>query len=161
MPTVASPTIRPFSPPDKPAIVAILMSSEPWKRLGYTESEWDKLFAPLPAGHECYVMEVDARVAGIALVRQKFLFGDYLGLFAVAEWARGRKLGARLLAHVESVVFARGSNLFACVSDFNAGGRRFYKQQGYREVGALDDFLIPGSAEILLRKTVGPARQRS
>lgn len=161
MPTVASPAIRPFVPADKPAIVAILMSSEPWKRLGYAEAEWEQLFAPLPPGHECYVIEVDARVAGFALLRLKFLFGDYLGLFAMAEWARGRKLGARLLAHVESVVFARGTNLFVCVSDFNAGGRRFYKQQGYQEVGAINDFLIPGSAEILLRKTVGPARLRS
>ncbi len=161
MSAVASPSIRPFAPADKSAIVTILVGSEPWKRLGYAESEWEKLFAPLPPGHECYVIEADGRLAGFALLRLKFLFGDYLGLFAMAEWARGRKLGGTLLAHVESVVFARGTNLFVCVSDFNAAGRRFYKQQGYQEVGAINDFLIPGSAEILLRKTVGPARKRS
>jgi ribosomal protein S18 acetylase RimI-like enzyme len=99
-------------------------------------------------------------VAGIAVVRQKFLLGDYLELLAVADWARGKGLGARLLSHVETTVFARAKNLFACVSDFNEQGRQFYKKQGYQEIGPMPNFLIPGSAEILLRKTSGPARNK-
>jgi ribosomal protein S18 acetylase RimI-like enzyme len=64
-----------------------------------------------------------------------------------------------LLAHVEASVFARAKNLFACVSDFNDQARHFYKKQGYQEIGPMPNFLIPGSAEILLRKTSGPARK--
>jgi ribosomal protein S18 acetylase RimI-like enzyme len=64
-----------------------------------------------------------------------------------------------LLAHVETLVFARVNNLFACVSDFNDQGRRFYKKQGYQEIGPMPNFLVSGSAEILLRKTIGPARE--
>ncbi len=160
MPPVAPPSIRPFDPSDRAAIVAILMTSDPWKRLGYGEADWDTLFSPLPQGHECYVMEADGRIAGFALLRLRFLFGDYLGLFAIADWARGRNLGGRLLGHVESVVFKRGTNLFACVSDFNHAARAFYKKHGYQEVGAIHDLLIPGSAEILVRKTAGPARTK-
>jgi hypothetical protein len=65
-----------------------------------------------------------------------------------------------LLAHVEAVVFARGKNLFACVSDFNDQGRKFYAKLGYQEIGPMPNLLIPGSAEILLRKTSGPAREK-
>ena len=63
-----------------------------------------------------------------------------------------------MLTHVEEAVFARVKNLFACVSDFNDQGRKFYKKQDYQEIGPMPDFLIPGSAEILLRKASGPAR---
>lgn len=151
-------TIRRMKPEDRPAVVALLLDSEPWKWLGYTAADWEQYFAPIPQGRDSYVADLDRNVAGIAVVRQKFLLGDYLELFGVASGARGKGLGKLLLAHVESIVFARAKNLFACVSDFNEGARRFYKKQGYLEIGPMPDFLIPGSAEILLRKTTGPTR---
>jgi ribosomal protein S18 acetylase RimI-like enzyme len=98
-------------------------------------------------------------VAGIAVVRQKFLLGDYVELLGVADWAKGKGMGKRLLTYIEAAVFARAKNLFACVSDFNDQARIFYKKQGYQEIGPMPDLLIPGSAEILLRKTGGTARR--
>jgi ribosomal protein S18 acetylase RimI-like enzyme len=85
--------------------------------------------------------------------------GDYLELLVIAPSARSKGLGSALLKHIESMVFARTKNLFACVSDFNAEARKFYKQNGYQEIGPMPNFLIPGSAEILLRKTMGPNRK--
>ena len=150
--------VRPMTAEDRSAVIELLTDSDPWKRLGYQGKDWDSYFTPLPQGRESYVVDQDGRVTGIAVVRQRFLVGDYLELFGVADWARGRGLGGRLLAHVEAVVFSRGKNLFACVSDFNDQGRNFYVKLGYQEVGPMPDLLIPGSAEILLRKTSGPAR---
>jgi ribosomal-protein-alanine N-acetyltransferase len=46
------------------------------------------------------------------------------------------------------------------VSDFNEPARAFYQKHGYQEIGPMPNFLIPGSAEMLLRKTAGPARQK-
>ena len=155
---MSSEPIRPFASEDCSTVVGILMASEPWVRLGYKSADWERLFNPLPQGREAYVIERDGRIAGFALLRLKFLFGDYLELFAIAEWARGHALGRRLLRYVESVTFSRGTNLFACVSDFNEPARRFYEKEGYQEIGVLSDFLIAGSSEILLRKTRGPAR---
>jgi ribosomal protein S18 acetylase RimI-like enzyme len=106
-------------------------------------------------------VDQNGRVSGIAILRQKFLLGDYLELLGVADWARGKGLGGQLLIHVETAVFARTKNLFACVSDFNDQARHFYKKQGYQEIGPMPNFLMPGSAEILLRKTSGPAREKS
>jgi len=143
---------------DRAAVVDLLADSDPWKRLGYQADDWNNYFAPLPQGRDNYVVDQNSRVAAIAVVRQKFLLGDYLELLGVAGWARGKGLGKQLLTHVESAVFARTKNLFACVSDFNDQARHFYKKQGYQEIGPMPNFLIPGSAEILLRKTRGSAR---
>jgi ribosomal-protein-alanine N-acetyltransferase len=151
--------IRDMNPDDRAAVVQILAESDPWKRLGYTGDDWDRIFCPMPQGRDSYVIELDGRVAGIAVIKQKFLLGDYLELLGIAPWARGNGLGKRLLRRIESIVFARTNNLFACVSDFNAPAREFYKKLGYQEIGPMPNLLIPGSAEVLLRKTAGPARR--
>src|SRR5690349_4393598 len=151
-------TIRPYKPEDRAAIVSMLSGSEPWTKLGYTDADWKKLLDPIPQGREGFVIEANGAVAGFALIRLKFLLGDYLELLVLAPAARGGGLGRALLGHVEGVVFARAKNLFACVSDFNAEARKFYMKHGYQEVGPMPGLLIPGSAEILLRKTVGPSR---
>jgi GNAT superfamily N-acetyltransferase len=156
-----SQTIRPYKTDDRAAIIAMLTASEPWKTLGYGAPDWEKLFNPLPEGREGFVIESEGTVAGFALLRPKFLMGDYLELLVIAPSARSLGLGSALLTHIEGVVFVRTKNLFACVSDFNAGARQFYAKNGYQEIGPMPNFLIPGSAEILLRKTAGPAKSKS
>ena len=153
------PLIRHMTTDDRNPVVQLLAESDPWKRLGYSSADWNRIFCPLPQGRDSYVAELNGRVAGVALVKQKFLLGDYLELLGVAEWARHKGIGSLLLKHVEQLVFERTKNLFACVSDFNQSARDFYKKQGYQEIGPMPNFLIPGSAEILLRKTAGPTRK--
>jgi len=157
---MTDPIVRPMTVEDRAAVIELLADSDPWKRLGYQASDWDAYFTPLPQGRDSYVVDQNGRVAGIGVVRQKFLLGDYVELFGVAGWARDRGLGRLLLAYIEAVVFARAKNLFACVSDFNDHARHFYKKQGYEEIGPMPNLLIPGSAEILLRKTTGPVRKK-
>jgi ribosomal protein S18 acetylase RimI-like enzyme len=151
-------TIRTMVPDDRKPVIQLLSDSEPWNRLGYGADDWSRIFCPLPQGRDCYVAEFEGQVAGVAIVKQKFRLGDYLELLGVAVWARQRGTGSQLLRHIETLVFQRTRNLFACVSDFNEPARVFYKKQGYQEIGPMPNFLIPGSAEILLRKTAGPAR---
>ena len=152
--------VRPMTAEDRSEVIELLAFSDPWKRLGYQANDWNSYFAPLPEGRDSYVVEQSGRVAGIAVVRQKFLLGDYIELLGVADWARGKGLGGLLLAHVEASVFSRANNLFVCVSDFNDQARYFYRKQGYREIGPIPNFLILGCAEILLRKTAGPVRDK-
>lgn len=151
--------IRAMQPGDREAVLQLLAESDPWKSLGYTVEDWGRIFCPIPQGRDSFVSVIDGIIAAVAIVRQKFLLGDYLELLGVADRARGEGIGKELLVHIEAQVFARTKNLFACVSDFNSGARAFYKKQGYQEIGPMPNFLIPGSAEILLRKTLGPARK--
>jgi len=155
---MTAPRIRAMQPGDRDAVVQLLSASDPWITLGYTAADWDRVFCPIPQGRDSYVADLDGRVAGIALVREKFLLGDYLELLGVAGWARKQGVGSRLLTHVEQLVFSRTQNLFACVSDFNAAARAFYNKMGYQEIGPIPNLLIPGSAEIFLRKTLGPTK---
>ena len=151
--------IRDMRAEDRDPVIEILTGSDPWKRLGFTAVDWNRIFAPLPTGRDTFVLEIEGNVLGIAIVRRKFLFGDYLELLGISPSAVGRGLGSRLLTHVESLTFARANNMFACVEDFNEAARAFYREQGYKEIGPMPNFLIPGYAEILLRKTTGPARK--
>ena len=153
--------IRRLEQRDVRPLVALLASSEPWLTLGYSAKDWRRLHGGPLANRDAWVIDDGGRARGVAIVRRGFLAGDYLELLAVDASTRSRGLGARLLAHCESDVFARTRNFFVCVSDFNANARRFYRRRGYVQVGRLDDLLIAGSAEILLRKTTGPARVSS
>jgi len=155
---MTNPVIRNMDPDDRETVVQLLGESDPWRRLGYSADDWSRIFCPTPQGRDCYVALLDGRVAGVAIVKQKFLLGDYLELLGVAVWARQKGIGGQLLRHIEELVFRRTSNLFACVSDFNKPARAFYQKHGYQEIGPMPNFLIPGSAEMLLRKTAGPAR---
>ena len=157
MTAAADVVIRAFAADDRPAVIALL-DSDPWRRLGYSAADWNRLLATPLEGREGLVLVADGAVSGLALVRRNFLAGDYLELFAVAAAVRGRGLGAAFLAHLESMVFARARNFFVCVSDFNDGARRFYASHGYAHVGTLPDLLVRGSAELLLRKSAGPVR---
>ena len=157
MTVAADVVIRPFTAEDRPAVVALL-DSDPWRRLGYGAADWNRLLATPLEGRDGLVLVADDAVSALAVVRRNFLAGDYLELFAVAAGARGRGLGALLLGHLESMVFARARNFFVCVSDFNEGARRFYARHGYVHVGTLPDLLVHGSAELLLRKSAGPVR---
>ncbi len=156
--TLSSATVRPYKPDDFAAVVSLLTDLDPWRRLGYSASDWERLFETPLQGPEAFVIETGGSVVGIGVLRQRFLFGDYLELFAIAASAQGRGLGQTFLAHLESVVFRRAKNLFVCVSDFNHQARRFYERNGYTEIGPILHLLIPGSSEILLRKTIGPAK---
>ena len=150
--------IRDMRPEDREPVIRILTDSDPWKRLGFTAKDWETIFSPVPQGRDTFVLEMDRTLVGLALLRRKFLFGDYLELLVIAPSFTGQGFGQRLLAHIECLTFARAKNLFACVSDFNDEARAFYRRQGYKEIGPMPNFLIPGYAEILLRKTAGPAR---
>lgn len=156
---MTDPVIREMEPDDHNAVVHLLGESDPWSTLGYTKNDWNCIFCPTPQGRDCYVALLDGAVAGVAIVKQKFLLGDYLELLGVAVSARQKGIGGHLLQHIEELVFKRTKNLFACVSDFNESARAFYKKHGYQEIGPMPNFLISGSSEILLRKTVGASRE--
>ncbi len=90
-------SIRPMRPDDCATVIRLLADSDPWKTLGYNQEDWKRIFSPTPQGRECFVADAEGRIAGMAIVRQKFLLGDYLELLGVAGWARNQGAGKQLL----------------------------------------------------------------
>jgi len=74
------------------------------------------------------------------------------------EW-RNSGIGTTLIAFAEERIFQDTPNAFMCVSSFNQNAQRLYERLGYRVVGELKDYIVPGHSEILLRKTIAPLTQ--
>jgi len=79
---------------------------------------------------------------------------------AFSSFPRGRGVGRALMRHAEAHIFRTGPNVFLTVSDFNRRAQSFYRTLGYRNVGAIPNYVIPGITELLYRKTIGSITRR-
>ena len=86
-------------------------------------------------------------------------FTGYVQTICVRPDERSRGLGTRLLTWAEARIFRESPNVFLCVSTFNPAARRLYERLGYSAVGTLDDYIVRGHGEVLMRKTRGPWRE--
>jgi len=112
---------------------------------------------------ELAVATLDGSVVGFVLyhLHGTFHYSGYVRWIAVATMARGRGVGAALMRHAEAHIFRTGPNVFLTVSDFNRRAQAFYRALGYRNVGAIPNYVIPGITEILYRKTRGSLKSRA
>lgn len=140
-------------PQDLRACATLMAGQEPWLTLGRSMQACQKtLQDPL----QCLaVARLGEQVLGFVLWTEVGLLNGYIRTLAVADGHHGQGLGSRLLARAEQSIFSQSPNTFLCVSEFNAGARRFYEREGYRQVGRLENFLVAGHHEILMRKTRG------
>jgi ribosomal protein S18 acetylase RimI-like enzyme len=136
------------------ACAQIMATSEPWTTLKRTYGEALKIVAnPL---REVYVAVSKGEVNGFIILQMEGTFTGYIQTVAVrADW-QGQGLGSRLIAFAEKRIFPEKPNVFMCVSSFNKKAQRLYRRLGYKKVGVLKNFIVPGHDEIFLRKTIGP-----
>lgn len=137
---------------------ALMVASDPWLTLGYSFE--DLLCTVRLPGRERYVAHVDGQFVGFLLLNLHGTFAGYIQTIGVAPQFRGSGRGAELVAFAEQRIFRDHPNVFLCVSSFNHAAHRFYSRLGYQQVGELADFLVAGHSELLLRKTIGPLRNR-
>ena len=111
---------------------------------------------------ELAVATLDRSVVGFVLyhLHGTFHSSGYVRWIAVATQARGRGVGRALMRHAEAHIFRTGPNVFLTVSDFNRRAQSFYRTLGYRNVGAIPNYVIPGITELLYRKTIGSITRR-
>ena len=146
---------RALEPRDIAHCTQWMANSDPWQTLGFDAARCECILQR--EGLEKWLAVSEEGLAvGVALLSFTGALVGYLQILCVAPEHRGTGVGGALLSFVEKQVFARNPNFFLCVSDFNDGARRFYLRHGFVEVGRLDDYLVAGHAELLLRKTRGP-----
>jgi ribosomal-protein-alanine N-acetyltransferase len=132
----------------------LMADSEPWLTLGRTyETSLRVIQDPT---REVYVARDGAGLAGFLILCMTGALVGYIQTVLVHPERRGQGIGSRLLEFAEQRILRQSPNVFMCVSSFNRGARRLYERLGYRVIGELNDYIVNGHSEILLRKTVGP-----
>ena len=135
-----TPSIRPATPADLPAIVGLIRELAAYERLEHLvvatpESMAPHLFGPRPAA-ECVVAESGAAIVAFALFFTNFSTflgqpGLYLEDLYVQPAHRGTGLGKALLQHLGALAVERGCGRFEwSVLDWNESAIRFYESMG-------------------------------
>lgn len=154
--------IVPLAERDVEPCAALMASGEPWTRYGIDAAAARALWRQaLESGAEVAVARQGETTLGFAwyIVRGAFGLSGYLKLLGVSAEARGRGIGAALLAHTEGRARADGqADLFLLVSDFNRPAQRFYAAHGYQQVGAIAGYVHPGIGELIYRKRLHKER---
>ncbi|MGD8969533.1 MAG: GNAT family N-acetyltransferase [Anaerolineae bacterium] len=132
----------------------MMANLEPWITL---QRDFDaSLRIITDPSREVYVATVNGEIAGFIILLMHGAFVGYIQSVCVAPEWRGQGIGTQLMAFAERRIFSETPNAFICVSSFNRGARRLYERLGYQVIGELEDYVIAGHSEILLRKTVAP-----
>ncbi len=154
MPTPSS-SIAPLGGKDEARACARLKaSSDPWLTLGRPEPAC--LRAIQDPTREVFVASRAGEVAGFLILCLTGAFVGYIQTVCVAPQLRNQALGTELICFAEERISQRFPNVFMCVSSFNTQARALYQRLVYEVVGELRDYIVPGHAERLLRKTAGP-----
>ncbi len=104
-------------------------------------------------GTELFVARQDEQRLGFVLLAVHGLAGSpYVASIAVDETARGRGIGSELLRFAEERYRESHHHIFLLVSSFNLRARRLYERFGYRQVGKIPDYVIPGHSEWIMHK---------
>jgi len=131
-----------------------MSSSEPWITLRRSYKDSFKMLTD--PSREIYLAVLQGQIAGFMILNMKGAFVGYIQTVCIFPECRNRGIGTKLLAFAEQRIFQDTPNAFMCVSSFNQNAQRLYERLGYRVVGELKDYIVPGHSEILLRKTIAP-----
>ncbi len=143
--------IKPLDKEEEIEICAGLMAfADPWKTLRIPLSQIkDTLRDDF---YESYVAYVGEQIAGVAIIQMKGVCTGYLKSIAVKKEYRRQHIGSLLMDHIEERIFSVHKNVFLFVSSFNENAKRFYRRRGYEVIGIVEDYVLPGYDEILMRK---------
>lgn len=146
--------IRPLRDDEARDCTAHLVEFGPWHTMGIPA---ERLFKDLTnPKREVFVAEFGGEIIGVLVLHLGGSFDGYIQLIAVFPEFQNCGFGSRLIHFAEEKIFRRTQNVFLCVSAFNDRAQKLYERLGYRRVGELEDFLVAGQIEILMRKTRGP-----
>lgn len=137
----------------------LMTASDPWVTLGRSyETSLDIIQDP---EREVYLARDETGLAGFLVLCMTGPFVGYIQTVCIDPGRRGQGLGSRLVEFAEQRILKESPNVFMCVSSFNHDARRLYERLGYKVVGELADYIVPGHSEVLLRKTTGPLTEFS
>lgn len=132
----------------------MMANSEPWITLKRDYEASLNIISD--HSREVYLAIMNNEIAGFIIIEMKGAFIGYIKSICTAPEWRNRGIGGQLMSFAESRIFSETPNVFICVSSFNEGAQRFYERLGYEVIGELNNYIISGHSEILMRKTIAP-----
>ncbi|MBI4014000.1 MAG: GNAT family N-acetyltransferase [Candidatus Rokubacteria bacterium] len=161
---MAEELVVPAEAGDLPALAALMAASPLLRRYGTTR---EAALAALKRAHRAGDLLLVGRPPGGLPVGLAWVIGSriltgaaYLRLLLVAEGHRRSGVGARLLTEAERRAREWANHLVLLATTDNTGARRFYERLGYRHVGDLPSFAVPGLDEALYQKALRPHADR-
>lgn len=128
----------------------VMASTEPWITLGRDRVACEA--ALRRSGTELFLARRESERLGFILLAANGVAGSpYVAAIAVDQGTRGQGVGTQLLTFAERR-YPEARNIFLCVSDFNRRARMLYERHGYEQTGVLEDYVVEGHAELLMRK---------
>lgn len=148
-----APLLVPINNVTAQAISQQLIYMTPWQELGYQAQTLERYFLSQAEGFTSLVLTINQQSAGIITLRSSWLRGTLLELIAILPAFQRQGLGVWLINWLYDYAQQRQQrNLWTLASAFNTKALQFYQTQGFTIVGQLDDFIIQGQDELLLRR---------
>jgi ribosomal protein S18 acetylase RimI-like enzyme len=132
-----------------------LAGMDPWRHLGYSQESLEGFFLRPACDAERYLIRVADDIAGVLCLKQPWLRGVYLEQLALLPSYQRRGLGRRALEFIEQS-HPQAANIWLLVSRFNQPARHFYLAHGFAELCCIEDLLLAGEDEVLMRKRLPP-----
>ena len=147
--------LRPIQSIDIVPLAQLMAANSLWQRYNVTEaSAAQRLQNGIDQQATIIVGEVDGEPVGFIWLAERGAFNrsGYIMLIGVRADRQGQGVGRALLLAAESALFTQVADLFLLVSDFNQAAQAFYQRLGYRQVGAIPDYVVPGITELIFHK---------
>jgi ribosomal protein S18 acetylase RimI-like enzyme len=140
------------APEDFEWCARLMASSEPWITLRRDLRGCEtSLRTP---GRNLFIARSGGNPVGFILLSPYGMAASpYINSLAVASEARGRGVGATLLAFAERH-FAGRKHLFLLCSSFNHRAQKFYRAHGFTIVGELKGYVVPEHDELIFCKRI-------
>lgn len=147
--------LRPIQSTDIVPLAQLMAANSLWQRYNVTEaSATQRLQNGLEQQAAITVAEVNGEPVGFIWTVDKGAFqrSGYIMLIGVRSDRQGQGVGRVLMLAAETALFAQVADLFLLVSDFNQAAQAFYQRLGYRQVGAIPDYVVAGITELIFHK---------
>ena len=138
-----------------PACVQVLLDNPLWEQYAVTATSAERMFqAALSSGAEILTAKRGGQLAGFVwyVTRGAWDRSGYIRLIGVSPRFQGQKCGESLMGAAEELLAQQVPDVFLLVTDSNLAAQRFYLRVGYRQVGAIPDYVKPGLTELIFHK---------
>ncbi|NOT70533.1 MAG: GNAT family N-acetyltransferase [Hyphomicrobium sp.] len=156
--TLPSLELEPMTSAAAGTLGPVFAGISPWSHYPFKAAALTAYLAAVEPDAPRYLIRVDDKIAGAFGLRNSWLRGPYLQFLGIVPLFQRHGIGHLVLSWVEDTARATSErNLWVAASEFNEAGLRFYERHGFSHAARLEDLVVDGTAEILLRKRL-PAK---